>query len=105
MPRYEYKHLNEPCEKGGKVFEVIQSIHDEPLTKCPYCSGKVKRIISRVNISVPTSDTRLKEKGFAKLVRRDKGVYENVTALKHEKKIFEANKPETMPDLKKRIPD
>ena len=60
---------------------------------------------TRVNIATPTSDTSLKEKGFAKLVRRDKGVYENVTATDKESRYFYADKPETMPDLKKRIGD
>ncbi len=41
MPTYEYKCLN--C---GKVFEVYQSMTDEPLRECKFCGGKVERIIS-----------------------------------------------------------
>ena len=58
-----------------------------------------------IECATPTTDSELKEKGFTKLVRRDKGVYENVTALDGESKTFEAGKPETMPDLKRRIQD
>ena len=40
MPTYEYE-----CQKCGNVFEKFQNIKDEPLKKCPKCSGKVKRLI------------------------------------------------------------
>ena len=41
MPTYEYK-----CESCGHAFEFLQGITDEPLKKCPECSGKIKRLIS-----------------------------------------------------------
>ncbi|NQT95798.1 MAG: zinc ribbon domain-containing protein [Candidatus Omnitrophica bacterium] len=40
MPTYEYR-----CLKCKKIFEQFQSIKDEPLKKCKFCSGKVERII------------------------------------------------------------
>ena len=40
MPIYEYK-----CGKCG-VVEVMQSIKDAPLKKCPNCKSKVERMIS-----------------------------------------------------------
>lgn len=33
MPMYEYK-----CDNCGHVFEILQSMRDEPLTQCPNCS-------------------------------------------------------------------
>mgnify|MGYP003955980383 CR=1 FL=1 len=42
MPTYEYK-----CEDEDKVFEVFQSMMDDPLTECPECNGTVRRLISR----------------------------------------------------------
>lgn len=104
MPLYDYEHTGRECELG-KVFEVEQSMKDDPIKKCPCCGRVVKRLISRVFISSPTSDSEYKNMGFTKLVRRDKGVYENVTALDKESRVFEADKPETMPDLKSRISD
>ena len=50
-------------------------------------------------------DSQLKSQGFAKLVRRDKGVYENVTALDGEKRFVTADDPSSMPDLKRRNMD
>ncbi|HLR76725.1 MAG TPA: FmdB family zinc ribbon protein [Balneolaceae bacterium] len=40
MPTYEYRR------EDGSVFEIHQSINDEPLKKCPETGQKVKRIIS-----------------------------------------------------------
>ena len=40
MPTYDYE-----CTKCGHTFEVFQSMRDKHLTKCPTCSGKVKRLV------------------------------------------------------------
>jgi putative FmdB family regulatory protein len=104
MPVYEYEHQGNACQLG-KVFEVEHPITDEALKKCPQCGGDLVRLISRVFINTPTGDSKLKNMGFTKLVRRDSGVYENVTATGHESRYFESDKPETMPDLKRKISD
>lgn len=41
MPLYEYE-----CENEGDRFEVIQKFSDEPLTTCPKCGGKVRKLLS-----------------------------------------------------------
>lgn len=88
MPTYGYEHTGKAC-KLGKVFEVEQSIKDDPLKLCPRCKGPVKRLIYAPAISVPRSNSKLKETGFTKLVRRDKGVYENVTARDGDDKVMD----------------
>ena len=40
MPTYEYE-----CQKCGHRFEEFQSMKDAPLSKCPKCKGKLKRLI------------------------------------------------------------
>ena len=40
MPTYEYE-----CLSTGKHFDVFQNITDEPIKKCPECSGKVRRLM------------------------------------------------------------
>lgn len=40
MPTYEYKR------EDGTVFEIMQGMNDEPLTKCPTTGQAVKRVIS-----------------------------------------------------------
>lgn len=39
MPNYDYE-----CKKCG-VFEVFQTMTAKPLSECPTCKGKVKRLI------------------------------------------------------------
>ena len=40
MPTYEYE-----CQKCKKRHEAFQSIVAKPLTKCPKCGGKLKRMM------------------------------------------------------------
>src|SRR5688572_33474613 len=41
MPTYEYA-----CPKCGNTFELVQSMRDEPLKKCPKCKKTgVKRLV------------------------------------------------------------
>ena len=104
MPIYEYEHLAKGCARGTR-FEVRQGIESERLTVCPSCGRGVRRVFSRVNVNTPKTNSELKGLGFTKLVRRDKGVYENVTATGTESRIWDASKPETKPHLHKKIAD
>jgi len=40
MPNYDYE-----CASCSKVFEIFQSMSDEPLKICPECGGEVKRLV------------------------------------------------------------
>ncbi|MEW6102091.1 MAG: FmdB family zinc ribbon protein [Candidatus Omnitrophota bacterium] len=40
MPTYDFE-----CSACGYVFEAFQNISDKPLSKCPKCAKKVKRLI------------------------------------------------------------
>ena len=44
MPTYDYV-----CDECGYRFEEFQSITAEPLSTCPKCSGKVRRLIGTGN--------------------------------------------------------
>ena len=104
MPIYEYEHLDKPCARG-KLFEVKQSIHDTVLTRCPTCGGHLRKLISRINISTPKTNSELRDLGFTKLVKRDDGVYENVTARNKDSRLAVSDKPEILPDMNKAIRD
>ncbi|MFA4854314.1 MAG: FmdB family zinc ribbon protein [Candidatus Omnitrophota bacterium] len=41
MPTYEYQ-----CLSCNHKFEILQSITAKPITKCPKCRKKVKKLIS-----------------------------------------------------------
>lgn len=44
MPIYEYE-----CLKCGKNREIMQKFSDPPLTSCPECGGKMKKLISNTS--------------------------------------------------------
>lgn len=91
MPFYRYEHETPGCDLGLE-FEWMQSIKAERLTECPSCGYPIQRLIPKsVSFFSAKGSAELKNMGFTKLVRRDKGVYENVTALPGEKKIVDAN--------------
>ncbi len=104
MPVYEYEHLEDSCDLG-EIFEVRQSISEQELARCPGCKAPVRKIVSRPNISTPKTNTELKDLGFTKLVKRDDGVYENVTARDGDSRFVHRDRPETLPNLKKTISD
>jgi len=45
MPIYRYK-----CDQCEKETEVFQGIHDNPLTTCEDCGGRLRKVIGRVGI-------------------------------------------------------
>jgi putative FmdB family regulatory protein len=49
MPIYEYR-----CEQCGD-FEEMQRITDPPLTRCPTCKRKVRRLISNTSFQLKGS--------------------------------------------------
>ena len=104
MPVYEYEHTESPCAIG-RVFEVAQSLKERPLSKCPHCDRPVKKLISLAGLSVPKTNSELRDLGFTKLVRRDDGIYENVTPRNGENRYMERGKPESVPNISKIIKD
>ena len=54
MPIYEYQ-VEDPekgCESCRATFEHIQGMNEKPLSRCPHCGERVKRIISRCHAAV-----------------------------------------------------
>ena len=108
MPIYEYEHEqpdpSNTCDLG-LIFEVEQSISEDPLRYCPLCGGNVKKIISLTIHRSPHSDRELRDQGFSKLVKREDGVYENVTAREGESKVVRADDMASMASLKPTLGD
>lgn len=50
MPIYEYQ-----CANCGEVFEVFQKIHDEPISQCKFCPGRVEKLISHTSFQLKGS--------------------------------------------------
>lgn len=100
MPVYEYEHTEPPCPIG-RIFEVAQSLKERSLSKCPNCGRPIKKLISLVGLSIPKTNSELRDLGFTKLVKRDDGIYENVTARNGDSRYMERGKPETVPNVSK----
>jgi len=85
MPTYVYQKTADAqgCAHCAEPFEVVQSIRDDPLTSCPQCDGPVRRLITTPNIVQSNksllSDKNLKQHGFHRLVKEDKGLYRKTT--------------------------
>jgi putative FmdB family regulatory protein len=45
MPAYDYA-----CEQCGHLFELRQSFTDDPISICPECGGRVRRLFSAPRI-------------------------------------------------------
>lgn len=99
MPVYEYH-----CDANGQTIDVVHSMDAELTTWLEVCYvaqvplgetdplAPVRRVLTRApGVSVVQGNAELRDQGFTKLVRRDTGVYENVTAKGDEKRIVRAD--------------
>ena len=75
-----------------------------PTGTIPY-DEQGKKCLAPVGIIKSTSNYELKEKGFTKLVKRDYGVYENVTATENESRYMLSDDPSTLPNISKKVSD
>ena len=112
MPTYDYL-----CYENGEEVEIIHGINEKietwgglcaragiPLGDTP-ASSPVKKLFGAPGLAFPKTNTDLKGMGFTKLVKREKGVYENVTATGGESRYVRGDDPATMPNLKGKIGD
>lgn len=84
MPFYTYQCATDDCcDKCRDGFEMLQRLNAEPVTLCPVCGNKVKKVISAPNVVAGkahlTTDKAAEKGGFTKYKRAGKGVYEKVT--------------------------
>lgn len=112
MPFYDYY-----CAANDKTVEIKHGINVEITTWGEVCYAAqiplgdtdflapVRKVISPPAIAVPVGNTKLKELGFTKLVKRDSGVYENVTRSGEESRYMKAGDKTTLPHLHKKIGD
>ena len=113
MPVYEYH-----CDENGKTVEVNHAFEIKIRNWGELCFAAqidfgntnplapVRKIITKApSVTVTVSNSELKSHGFTKLVKRDDGVYENVTATGDEKRYMKRGEAETMPHIRKKIRD
>lgn len=113
MPVYDYF-----CEANGRTVEVMHPLDVDLRIWGEVCyvaqiplgdtdpAASVRRVITRApGASVKTSNAEYRNLGFTKLVKRDEGLYENVTASGDEARYMKADDPSTLPHLNKKIGD
>jgi hypothetical protein len=113
MPVYTYF-----CEENSQYVEVSHTLSARLKTWGEVCYvsqiplgdtdplAPVTRVIRTApGIAVPKFNSELKNSGFTKLVRRDHGVYENVTATGTEKRYMKAGDNESLPHIHKKVGD
>ncbi|MFM7447602.1 MAG: hypothetical protein ACKO24_03260 [Leptolyngbyaceae cyanobacterium] len=77
--------MNQTISTWGELCSTAQlDPGDTPL------ESPVQRLITAPSVLVSKSDSDYKSMGFTKLVRREKGIYENVTARDGEQRIVKA---------------
>lgn len=113
LPAYDYR-----CAANGRVVEVS---HDAGMTlrnwgELCYVAqmqpgdtdpgAPVERVLRSAPAAlIAESNSELRDRGFTKLVRRDKGVYENVTAIEGEARYMIKGRRETVPHVHKKVGD
>jgi len=80
MPTYEYE-----CKNCYHRFDRFQTISERPLSRCPLCKGRVRRLIS----------------SGAAIIFRGSGFYAtDYRSEEYAKKVKEENKSEKRKDSK-----
>ena len=77
MPTYQYV-----CTECSEPLEAVQAFTDAPLTVCPTCSGKLRKVFSAVGVV-------FKGSGFYRNDSRDSG---SKTATKTKKASTDSSK-------------
>ncbi len=112
MPLYEYI-----CPQNQRTFEVRHGMNERVETWGELCrlagespgetpaDAPVEKLLFTPGIATPKTNADLKNLGFTKLVKREDGVYENVTRTGDEKKYMTRDDPTSVPDIKRKISD
>ncbi len=77
---YEAKEPAKGCSKCANGFEVVQSIEDARLEKCPDCGAPIFRVIQAPGLGHSRTDLnyRAKRAGFHTYKKVQKGEYEKL---------------------------
>ena len=113
MPTYDYH-----CPANGLTVTVVHSLDAQ--IRCwfelCYASGEplgetdphapVHRVLAAApGVHTPAGNAELKGHGLTKLVKRDDGVYENVTATDGEARYVRPGESSTYPKFEKKVRD
>lgn len=83
MPTYDYK-----CQNCNYTFEYFQPMSADPLTECPKCKGRLKRIIGSgagpifKGSGFYQTDYKSKSTGESKTIKSDKSATDTTETKK-----------------------
>ncbi|MCP5149307.1 MAG: zinc ribbon domain-containing protein [Chromatiales bacterium] len=113
MPAYDYH-----CDANGRTVEVTHPIDvtlrfwgevcyvaQIPLGDTDPLAAVHRVITGAPAVHVSAGNAQLKNAGFTKLVRRDQGVWENVTATDGEARYMRAGDADTLPHIHRKVRD
>lgn len=112
MPAYDYY-----CDANKTTVEVIHPMTTTLRTWGEVCFvaqialgdtdplAPVRKVIHAPYLARPISNSQLRDTGFTKLVRRDKGLYENVTAAEGEARFLRGDNDSPLPTFTDKIED
>ena len=83
MPTYQYA-----CTSCGEELEAVQKFSDEPLTECPACGGRLRKVFSAVGVV-------FKGSGFYKTDSRTTNKKKSSTSDKSDSSSTSSDKPAT----------
>jgi len=91
MPIYEYQSLESQnaCDQCRSIFEVFQGIHDDPLSICPSCGNKIRKVISWCRSAIV--ETSQEQRFVEKKVKE----YENAGMWSHAAELADKHSDKT----------
>ena len=91
MPIYEYQSIDpkNACPRCADRFEVIEKLNAPPLSQCPDCGGRVRRVISwcRAAVIEISGEHVRTEKRISEYEREGMWSHAAELADKHSEKI------------------
>ena len=79
MPIYEYEPDGHDCLMCEGRVAAIQGINEEPLSYCPDCGLKVRRVISKASFKMAKGGAdEAAKRGFTTFKRAEAGIWEKV---------------------------
>lgn len=112
MPAYDYY-----CDENQTTVEVEHPMNTHLRTWGEVCFvaqvslgdtdplAPVRKVIRAPHLIRPIANSQLRENGFTKLVRRDQGLYENVTAAEGEARFLRGDGDGPLPAFTDKIRD
>jgi putative FmdB family regulatory protein len=89
VPIYEYKCAN------GHVFDTVQSMSDDPITKCEVCGAPVERVFHPIAVHFKGSGFYTTDYGSVKASQDGAGKDSEKTSKPAEKKEKAEAKPDS----------